>query len=100
MMVVERTAPTARNGQGKRSRPRTAPRTNAPNVMANIEAADLRESQIRTRHMASNDEVERRGASPAANEGTLSQSSTPSLTQRRRGPRSLEPIVRRPTQLR
>jgi hypothetical protein len=27
--------------------------------------------------MSSNDEVERRGASPASNEGTLSQSSTP-----------------------
>jgi hypothetical protein len=34
----------------------------------------------------SNDEVERRGASPASNEGTLSQSSTPSLAQRRHGP--------------
>src|SRR5579863_9881445 len=42
------------------------------------------------------DEVERRGASPASNEGTLSQSSTSSLAQRRRAPRSLEPIVRRP----
>ena|ERR1700722_4764316 len=42
----------------------------------------------------SNDEVERRGASPASNEGTLSQSSTPSLAHRRRDPRSLEPIVR------
>src|SRR5580698_1834932 len=44
--------------------------------------------------MGPNDEVERRGASPASNEGTLSQSSTPSLAHRRRGPRSLEPIVR------
>ena len=43
---------------------------------------------------APNDEVERRGASPASNEGTLSQSSTPSLAHRRRDPRSLEPIVR------
>jgi len=42
----------------------------------------------------SNDEVERRGASPASNEGTLSQSSTHSLAHRRRDPRSLEPIVR------
>ena len=38
-------------------------------------------------HLPANDEVERRGASPASNEGTLSQSSTPSLAQRRRGPR-------------
>ena len=38
-----------------------------------------------------NDEVERRGA--ASNEGTLSQSSNPSLAHRRRAPRSLEPIV-------
>jgi hypothetical protein len=42
-----------------------------------------------------NDEVERRGASPASNEGTLSQSSTYSFAQRRRDPRSLEPIVMR-----
>jgi hypothetical protein len=42
---------------------------------------------------ASNDEVERRGASPASNEGTLSQPSTPSLAHRRCDPRSLEPIV-------
>jgi hypothetical protein len=41
-----------------------------------------------------NDEVERRGDSPASNEGSLSRSSTPSSAQRRRGPRSLEPIVR------
>jgi hypothetical protein len=44
---------------------------------------------------ASNDEVERRGASPTPSEGTLSQSSTPSFAHRRRAPRSLEPIVRR-----
>ena len=43
---------------------------------------------------ASNDEVERRRASPASNEGTLSQSSTLSLAHRRRDPRSLQPIVR------
>jgi len=36
--------------------------------------------------VSSNDEVERRGASPVSNEGTLSQSSTPSLAKRRRGP--------------
>jgi hypothetical protein len=47
--------------------------------------------------IASNDEVERRGASPASNEGTLSQSSIPSLAHRRCDPRSLEPIVRRRT---
>src|SRR5258708_4858083 len=44
---------------------------------------------------APNDEVERRGASPAPNEGTLSQSSTPSLVPQSCDPRSLEPIVRR-----
>src|SRR6266403_2005582 len=42
-----------------------------------------------------NNEVERRGASPASNEGTLFPSSTSSLAHRRRDPRSLEPIVRR-----
>jgi hypothetical protein len=35
---------------------------------------------------ASNDEVERRGASPATNGGALSQTSTPSLAHRRRRP--------------
>jgi hypothetical protein len=35
---------------------------------------------------ASNDEVERRGVAPAQNEGSLFQSSTPSLTHRKRGP--------------
>ena len=45
--------------------------------------------------MLSNDEVERRGASPESNEGTLSRSSTPTMAHRRRDPRSLEPIVRR-----
>jgi len=44
--------------------------------------------------MLSNDEVERCGASPASNEGTLSKSSSSSLAQRRRAPRSLKPIVR------
>src|ERR1700722_18077405 len=34
------------------------------------------------------------GGGTASNEGTLSQSSTPSLAHRRRDPRSLEPIVR------
>src|SRR5277367_4940261 len=47
--------------------------------------------------VSSNDEVERRGASPASNEGILSQSSIPSLVHRRRDPRSLEPIVRTAT---
>jgi hypothetical protein len=41
-----------------------------------------------------NDEVQRRAASPASNEGSLSQSSTTSLAYRRCGPRSPEPIVR------
>jgi hypothetical protein len=36
---------------------------------------------------SANDEVERRGASLASNEGTLSQSSTPSLAHRKRDPR-------------
>jgi hypothetical protein len=43
----------------------------------------------------SNDEVERRGVALPTNEADLSQSSTLSLVHRRRGPRSLEPIVRR-----
>src|SRR5882757_9373439 len=46
------------------------------------------------RHKVSNDELERRGTSPASNEGTLSQSSTPSLSHRSYASRSLEPIVR------
>src|SRR3984957_6918176 len=41
-----------------------------------------------------NDEVERRGASPTSSEGILSQSSTSSLAHRRRHPRSLQPFVR------
>ena len=41
-----------------------------------------------------NDEVERRGAAPTSNEADLSQSSTHSLSHRRRDPRSLDPIVR------
>jgi hypothetical protein len=45
----------------------------------------------------SNDQVERRGASPASNEGSLSRSSTFSLSHRSCGPRSLEPVVRRRT---
>src|SRR5580658_8983159 len=45
--------------------------------------------------MVSNDEVERRGASPTINGADLLQSPTPSLAYRRRAPRSLEPIVRR-----
>jgi hypothetical protein len=42
-----------------------------------------------------NVEVEQRGASPTTNEADLSGSSTPSTRYRRRGPRSLQPIVRR-----
>jgi len=57
----------------------------------NQKGQDSREAEC---HRMSNDEVERRGASPASNEGTLSQSSTLSLAHRRRHPRSLEPIVR------
>jgi hypothetical protein len=38
------------------------------------------------RHKVSNDEVERRGGAPTPNEGTLSNSSIPSLSQRRRNP--------------
>src|SRR5271167_4822007 len=41
----------------------------------------------------SNDEVERRGVAPTLIEAHLSQSSTPSLADRRRDPRSLEAIV-------
>src|ERR1019366_6293233 len=42
----------------------------------------------------SNDEGERRGGAVPESEADLSQSSIPCLAQRRRGPRSLEPIVR------
>ena len=45
--------------------------------------------------MASDDEVEQRKVWSPTNEADLSQSSIPSLAQRRRDPRSLEPIVRR-----
>src|SRR5258708_3725140 len=41
-----------------------------------------------------NDEVERREVALPSNEADLSKSSIPSLAQRRRHPRSLEPIVR------
>ena len=44
--------------------------------------------------VGSNDEIERRGASPASNEGTLSQSSTSPLADEDPTPRSLQPIVR------
>jgi len=40
-----------------------------------------------------NDEAEPREASPASIEGTLSQSSIPSVAHRRRDPPSLQPIV-------
>ena len=53
--------------------------------------------EVLIHQVSSNDEVERRGASPASNEGILSQSSIPSLVHRRRDPRSLEPIVRTAT---
>jgi hypothetical protein len=48
-----------------------------------------------TSNRSSNDEVERRGDAATRNEGDLSQSSIPSLAQRRRDPRSLQPLVRR-----
>src|SRR5580658_3489974 len=50
--------------------------------------------EVLIHQVSSNDEVERRGVSPASNEGSLSRSSILSLAQRRRAPRSLEPIVR------
>jgi hypothetical protein len=43
---------------------------------------------------ASNDEAERRGASPTTNDAALSQSSIFSFSHRRHDPRSLRPIVR------
>ena len=58
---------------------------------ANIEIAINRRMWLAS---ISNDEVERRGVAPTKNEADLSQSSTASLAHRRRGPRSLEPIVR------
>src|SRR4029077_16300209 len=70
----------------------TVTSTPAPSAFKKTATLDL---------IAPNDEVERRGASPASNEGTLSQSSTPSLAHRRRDPRSLQPFVRcHPTKLR
>jgi hypothetical protein len=54
---------------------------------------NVRETDVWNSKLSPNDEVERRGASPASNEGTLSQSSIHSLAHRRRDPRSLEPIV-------
>src|SRR5580698_1228474 len=51
--------------------------------------------------MSPNSEVERRGASLASSEESLSRPSIPSLAYRRRDPRSLQPIVRRyPSKLR
>ena len=44
--------------------------------------------------MRSNDEVERREVAPTLIEADLSQSSTPSVAQQGRDPRSLQPIVR------
>src|ERR1700722_20593266 len=73
-----------------------------PNRRAPTEQSNDRTTTPTTTHgqarlliTESNDEVERRGASPASNEAALSESSTPSLAHRRRyGPRSLEPNVR------
>src|SRR5260221_11563017 len=50
--------------------------------------------------VASNDEVERRGAAPTSHEAELYRSLTLSLAHRRRRPRSLEPIVKRHSQQR
>jgi hypothetical protein len=63
----------------------TVTSTPAPSAFRKTATLDL---------MAPNDEAERRGVAPTTNEADLSRSSTPSLAQRRRGPRSLEPIVR------
>ena len=78
-----------------------------PRALASRDAGTYqRHHQIPPRHQSvprkltqvltfsSNDEVERRGASPALNEADLSQSSTASLVLRRCAARSLEPIVR------
>jgi hypothetical protein len=46
-------------------------------------------------YRGSNDEVWRRVEPPMTGESDFSQSPTPSLAYRRRGPRSLDPIVRR-----
>jgi len=51
--------------------------------------------EVLIHQVSSNDEVERRGDALPRYEADLSQSSTPSSAQRRRDPRSLEPIVRR-----
>jgi hypothetical protein len=67
---------------------------NAPDGKASGETYDHRAKNYDDDHIASNDEVERRGVAPALIEADLSQSSTPSLAHRRRAPRSLEPIVR------
>ena len=61
----------------------------APRAEVTIRAcrvAFINSTRQNIRNQSSNDEVERRGCSPASNEGTLSQSSNPSLGQRRRGP--------------
>src|ERR1700722_19145349 len=54
----------------------------------------------RWRPVPPNDVVERRGAWMTTNEDALSQSSIPSLTHRRRNPRSVEPIDKRDLQRR
>src|SRR5271154_5551878 len=78
--------PIRKNASAATPRPRT--QEGAP-CFSSRETFRVRICYLRS----SNDEVERRGASPASNEGTLSQSSIPSLAHRRRDPRSLEPIV-------
>ncbi len=66
--------PALPNSLNARAKPITTRMTNAP------------KSPSSAGIVAANDEVERRGASPASNEGNLSQSSTPSLAQRRCDP--------------
>src|SRR5258708_39147741 len=78
------------------------PRLNAPRIPVTKKLETTSATPIAAKttfavraDMTLNDEVERRGASPASNESTLSQSSTTSRADRRCGPRSLEPFVRR-----
>ena len=73
----------------------TALRSNViPAVLLNESNRVTNFHVIAPRSSGHNDDVERRGIALPANEADLSRSSTPSLVQRRRGPRSLEPIVR------
>src|SRR5882672_12186945 len=62
-----------------------------PQPASNVKTV-IESKTARTSIMAPNDEVERRGCA-RSNEDALSQSSIPSLAQRRRHPRSLEPML-------